>query len=109
MLCRTVLRDQQCLYMAAGKAGENLDRLIAHLGIEVRDGVQIWNEESGLRQQAEEAVEAVAADEREGLVEGVEMGSPQLNWELSDLDLEAIAQGFRLDGELHYLMHPVGI
>jgi hypothetical protein len=106
MLCRTVLRDHQCLYMAAGKAGENLDKLVGHLGIDVGDGLQSWNEESGLRQQAEEAV---AADEREGLVEGVEMGSPQLNWGLSDLDLEAIAQGFRLDGELHYLMHPVGL
>ena len=104
MLCRTVLREHQCLYMAAGKAGANLDRLIAQLGIEIEDGVQGWNGGPGRGEQAEEVVAAI---ERAGSAEGV--GSPQLNWELSDLDLEAIAQGFRLDGELHYLMHPVGI
>lgn len=106
MLCRSVLREHQCLYMAAGKAGANLDRLTAQLGIEIEDGVQGWNGGPGRGEQAEEVLSAI---EQLGSAEGMEMGSPQLNWELSDLDLEAIAQGFRLDGELHYLMHPVGI
>ncbi|KAJ6113350.1 hypothetical protein N7523_006667 [Penicillium sp. IBT 18751x] len=106
MLCRTVLREHQCLYMAAGKAGVNLDRLIAHLGIEIEDTVQGWNGGPGRDEQAEEVRPAI---ERACSAEGLEMESPHLNWELSDLDLEAIAQGFRLDGELHYLIHPVGI
>ncbi|KAJ5670603.1 uncharacterized protein N7477_005966 [Penicillium maclennaniae] len=106
MLCRNVLREHQCLYMAAGKAGANLDRLIARLGIEIGDTVQGWNGGPGRDGQAEEVRPAI---ERACSAEGVEMESPHLNWELSDLDLEAIAQGFRLDGELHYLMHPVGI
>ena len=107
MLCRNVLHEHRHLYMAAGKAKANLDKLIAHLGIEVADQ-QAWNGGTGLGDQLA-VQETITSVEQPDLREGVEMGSPQLNWELSDLDLEAIAQGFRFDGELHYLMHPVGI
>jgi hypothetical protein len=92
--------------MAAGKAKANLDKLIAHLGIEIADQ-QGWNGGDVLGDQP--VPETMATFDQSLPDQGVEMGSPQLNWELSDLDLEAIAQGFRLDGELHYLMHPVGI
>jgi len=95
--------------MAAGKAKANLDKLIAHLGIDIDDSLQIWND-GNLIGDLPAVQDTMATVEQQGLVDqGVGMGSPQLNWELSDLDLEAIAQGFRLDGELHYLMHPVGI
>lgn len=109
LLCRNVLREHLRLYAAAGKAMANLEKLIAHLGIVITEGDEMGSSMISLADDlpAQESISAPnlsnASDQT------IDMGSPQLNWGLSDLDLEAIAQSFRLDSELHYLMHPVGI
>ncbi|OQE22625.1 hypothetical protein PENSTE_c010G08680 [Penicillium steckii] len=109
-LCRNVLKEHQPLYGAAGKAKDSLQRLCDHLGIGA-------SEEN---QQAQALTEAGPRDlvVTNGPAQNVQTTSiadqpidlnSQIHWELSDLDLEAIAQGFRFDGELDYLMHPVGM
>lgn len=109
LLCRHVLQDHQRLYTAAGKARANLDRLTTQLGIDITESdEQAGSVVAGPSEIA--AQETVATIQPSNFPEqDLQTGSPQLNWGLSDLDLEAIAQGFRLDGELHYLMHPVGM
>lgn len=111
LLCRHVLQEHQRLYTAAGKARTNLDRLTTQLGIEVTES----DDHPGLFVGSSTG-EQIAAQDTAVTIEtsnfpdqNLEMGSPQLDWGLSDFDLEAIAQGFRLDGELHYLMYPVGM
>ncbi|KAJ5586805.1 uncharacterized protein N7459_002570 [Penicillium hispanicum] len=111
LFCRGILQEHQPLYAAAEKARANLDRLATRLEVGLFEG--------GDRQQLAPSDqtrehsnfnEAASTLHASGLTgQTPEPVSPQLNWELSDLDLEAIAEGFRLDGELHYLMHPWGL
>lgn len=111
LLCRNILQEHQPLYTAAGKARANLDRLITHLRISMTEDDERIAVPAQFALGDQMTVNDSLAPLESSSVPGqtLELGSPQLNWELSDLDLEAIAQGFRLDGELHYLMHPVGI
>ncbi|KAJ5748297.1 Mediator complex subunit Med10 [Penicillium nucicola] len=101
MLCRNILVEHTRLYAAAEKAKENLDRLISHLGISAPDE----NQRTGISLQSLPG-ESAAMEElsnstgEQGFSERVVgFGSPLLNLELSDLDLEAIAQGFQVDVE----------
>lgn len=109
LLCRNVLREHLRLYSAAGKAMANLDKLVAHLGIVITEGDEAGTSAFGLADDVPTQENLSAPNILNASEQPIDMGSPQLNWGLSDLDLEAIAQSFRLDGELHYLMHPVGI
>lgn len=111
LLCRHILQEHQRLYTAAGKARANLDRLTAQLGIDITEtDDQISTFVGGSSGDQLTAQDAAATIEPSNFADqNLEMGSPQLNWGLSDLDLEAIAQGFRLDAELRYLMYPVGM
>lgn len=87
----------------------NLDKLVAHLGIVITEGDELGTSvlNPGDDLLAQESISAPNISNASEQM--IDIGSPQLNWGLSDLDLEAIAQSFRLDGELQYLMHPVGI
>ena len=109
LLCRNVLREHLRLYAAAGKAMANLDKLVSHLGIVITEGDEVG---TLMNHPADDppAQETICAPNISNASEQtIDIGSPQLNWGLSDLDLEAIAQSFRLDWKLQYLMHPVGI
>ncbi|KAJ5484820.1 hypothetical protein N7539_004808 [Penicillium diatomitis] len=109
LVCRSVLQEHVRLYAAAAKAMANLDKLIAHHGVKITgDGLA---EALGMKNTSQYQVrEHMSGPELPStLFQSTQIGSPQLNCGLSDLDLEAIAQSFRLDSELHYLMHPVGI
>jgi hypothetical protein len=110
MLCRNVLQEHQCLYGAAGKAKESLDRLCDHLGIDAAEETGPSNvfTEAAPREPMVSNGPAQSLDASSIPDQAIEITS-QINWGLSDLDLEAIAQGFRFDGELDYLMHPVGM
>lgn len=111
LLCRTILKEHQRLYAAAGKARANLDKLVAHLDISITENDDQKSTSVGniANQQliVQESLPAFGASDL--APQTPELQSPQLDWELSDLDLEAIAQGFRLGGELDYLMRPSGI
>ncbi|KAJ5772346.1 hypothetical protein N7520_002875 [Penicillium odoratum] len=111
LFCRGILKEHQHLYAAAGKASANLNKLITHLDIRItEDDEQIPGPEGNMTSSRVIVQEPVAAFGVSDLhPQSVELQSPQLDWELSDLDLEAIAQGFRLSGELDYLMRPSGI
>lgn len=111
LLCRTILLEHQRLYAAAGKARANLDKLVAHLDISITEDIEQVSAAVGDTATQQLAVqEPLPAFGGSNLApQTMELQSPQLNWELSDLDLEAIAQGFRLGGELDYLMRPSGI
>jgi hypothetical protein len=87
----------------------NLDKLVAHLGIVITEGDEGGTSAFGLADDLPTQENLTAPNILNGSDQPIDIGSPQLNWGLSDLDLEAIAQSFRLDGELQYLMHPVGI
>ncbi|KAJ5166231.1 uncharacterized protein N7482_005012, partial [Penicillium canariense] len=109
LLCRNVLREHRRLYGAAGKAVANLDKLVGHLGIDITEEGEKGTSVVGSADQLLAQETMSGPDQADAPEQTVEMGSPQLNWGLSDLDLEAIAQSFRLDGELYYLTHPVGL
>jgi hypothetical protein len=109
-LCRSVLQEHQCLYGAAGKAKESLERLCDHLSIDSAEDcaqTHVFTEavprEPMVTNGPSQSLNASSIPDQP-----IEITS-QINWGLSDLDLEAIAQGFRFDGELDYLMHPVGM
>jgi hypothetical protein len=87
----------------------NLEKLVAHLGIVITEGDETGTSTISLADDLPVQETISAPNLSNASNQTIEMGSPQLNWGLSDLDLEAIAQSFRLDSELHYLMHPVGI
>lgn len=110
MLCRNVLEEHQSFYGAAGKAKESLERLCDHLGIDAAQGCEQINSFTETVPQEPMVTNGPAQSLNASSMpdQAIEMTS-QINWGLSDLDLEAIAQGFRFDGELDYLMHPVGM
>ncbi|KAJ5657503.1 uncharacterized protein N7484_001152 [Penicillium longicatenatum] len=111
LLCRTILKEHQCLYAAAGKARANLNKLVQHLKISITEGDEQISAPVGNSGNNQFIIqEPLPAFGASNLApQTMELQSPQLNWELSDLDLEAIAEGFRLGGELDYLMRPSGI
>ncbi|KAJ6137806.1 Mediator complex subunit Med10 [Penicillium samsonianum] len=106
VLCRTILVEHTRLYSAAEKARENLDKLISHLGISATDdnpraespgssGNNCPSEQMLMDESINVAREPGVADR------ALEFGSSLMSLELSDLDLEAIAQGFQVDVESH--------
>ncbi|KAJ5090646.1 hypothetical protein N7532_009330 [Penicillium argentinense] len=109
VLCRNVIQEHQPLYGAAGKAKGSLDRLCDHLGVNVGDeSGRIDTTNSVLREPLVVSGPVPPLVTSNVPQQTLDLSS-QLNWELSDLDLEAIAQGFRFDGDLDYLMNPVGM
>ncbi|KAJ5789488.1 transcriptional regulator family: Fungal Specific TF [Penicillium psychrosexuale] len=102
VFCRSILTEHTRLYSAAEKARENLDKLISHLGINVADDNQRTGSagSSGNNFSSEHMVmpESINIARESGVADRpLEFGSFQM--ELSDLDLEAIAQGFQVDVE----------
>lgn len=111
VLCRNILVEHTRLYSAAEKAKENLDRLIVHLGINAPEEIQrpggSGNSVSGENLAMEESINPVRET---GIADrALEPGSPLMNLELSDLDLEAIAQGFQVDVESLPFWHSLGV
>jgi hypothetical protein len=112
LMCRNILIEHRRLYAAAGKARENLDKLISHLGISTDEnersdgsGQTFIRENVMMDESADITTELGLADR------ALEFGSPimNMNLELSDLDLEAIAQGFQIDVESHSLWNSLGV
>ncbi|CAP91310.1 Pc13g02410 [Penicillium rubens Wisconsin 54-1255] len=106
VLCRNILAEHTRLYSAAEKAKENLDKLISHLGISAADDNLRTGSpgSSGSNFPNEHMVmdESINVAREPGVADGaVEFGSSLMSLELSDLDLEAIAQGFQVDVESH--------
>jgi hypothetical protein len=106
VLCRNILAEHTRLYSAAEKAKENLDKLISHLGISAADDNLRTGSpgSSGNNFPNEHMVmdEPINVAREPGVADGaVEFGSSLMSLELSDLDLEAIAQGFQVDVESH--------
>ncbi|KAJ5332148.1 uncharacterized protein N7506_005931 [Penicillium brevicompactum] len=110
VLCRSILTEHTRLYAAAGKASENLDKLISHLGISTDENDQAVDTNQSLPRE-NLVMEASANLPGElGLTERAsEFSSSLMNLELSDLDLEAIAQGFQVDVESHAFWHSLGV
>ena len=111
LLCRHVLKEHRHLYAAANKARANLEKLIAHLKIDLTEDDELSGSPSGNFERDQLGLLDMMPnlETSNSAPQNLELQSPQLNWELSDLDLEAIAQGFRLESELHYLINPTGI
>lgn len=106
VLCRTILVEHTRLYSAAEKARENLDKLISHLGISATDDNPRAESpgSSGNNCPSEQMVmdESINVAREPGVADrALEFGSSLMSLELSDLDLEAIAQGFQVDVESH--------
>ncbi|KAJ5774419.1 hypothetical protein N7457_009315 [Penicillium paradoxum] len=109
ILCRNILVEHTRLYSAAEKAKENLDKLILHLGISGPDDPQRVGNSMAFPGENVIMEESTNPAKETGAVDRVvEFGSPMLNLELSDLDLEAIAQGFQVDVESHSFWHSLG-
>ncbi|KAJ6079684.1 hypothetical protein N7467_009437 [Penicillium canescens] len=110
VLCRNILLEHTRLYAAAEKAKENLDKLISHLGISTPDDNQRTN--TSVQSLPGESVvmddSNIPTGEQGFPDRTVGFGSPLLNLELSDLDLEAIAQGFQVDVESLSFWHSLG-
>lgn len=113
--CMSVLRDQLPLYAAAGKAQENLGKLMMHLGISADDGVKPDSSDGQTPgQKAADAPDMISA--QVGVADGTELRDvgadfdsfPQSSWEFSDLDMDALSQLFFGDRDLQSLMHPMG-
>ncbi|KAJ6151223.1 hypothetical protein N7470_007817 [Penicillium chermesinum] len=110
--CRHILKEHQKLYASAGKAKANLDKLISHLDIDISDDDDgnIAASVTVVRQEPPFVSESILLPGASApMPQGTSIQSPQVNWELSDIDLEAIAQSFLPESELHYLMHPSGL
>ncbi|KAJ5732455.1 hypothetical protein N7493_003936 [Penicillium malachiteum] len=113
LLCLHILKEHERLYAAAGKARANLNRLVANLNIRILDDDD-YTLASGMRGDSAGRNDLLVQESTPTLdasslaPQNLELHSAQLSLELSDLDLEAIAQGFRLEGELDYLMRPSG-
>ena len=110
VLCRNILVEHRRLYAAAGKARENLDKLISHLGISAdenersSDSMQSFPRENLIMDESTNFAADMGLADR-----ALEFGSPLMNLELSDLDLEAIAQGFQVDVESHSFWNSLGV
>lgn len=110
VLCRNILTEHTSLYAAAEKAKENLDKLISHLGISTDENYEAGESSQSLPRD-NVVMEASASFPGEiGITERApEFSSSLMNLELSDLDLEAIAQGFQVDVESHSFWHSLGV
>ncbi|KAJ5130877.1 Mediator complex subunit Med10 [Penicillium bovifimosum] len=113
VLCRNILSEHTRLYSAAEKAKGNLDKLISHLEISAADDSQraggfgnSFPRENAVMDGMEES-RSLARDAGFG-DRVLDFGSPLMDVELSDLDLEAIAQGFQVDIEPHSYWHSLG-
>lgn len=100
LFCRGILKEQKRLYAAAGKARETLDKLISRC-------IPGDCPTSGSPEDTLERNGAMSSTDHVDRTLGLGDIS-HMNWELSDLDLDAIAQGFLIDGNLHDWMHPLG-
>lgn len=111
VLCRNILIEHTRLYSSAEKAKENLDKLTSHLGINDPGEIRAAGSSGGNLPRGNLTTgESTAFAKELGAVDrAVEFESPLLNLELSDLDLEAIAQGFQVDVESHSFWHSLGI
>lgn len=106
ILCRNIIAEHTRLYSAAEKARENLEKLMSHLGISATDGnIHTGSPgSSGNNFPSEHMLvdESMNVAREPGVADrALEFGSSMMTLELSDLDLEAIAQGFQVDVESH--------
>lgn len=108
VLCRNVLRRNELLYSAAAKARTSLDKLINQLGITLPDKNTGWGNPVASMPTTDLPVPHNPSSVPNTSFPSDVPCSPQLDWELSDLDLEAVVQGFEPDGDFSYLMNPPG-
>lgn len=110
LFCRDVLDGHTRLYVAASKAKANLERLVSHLSIELEQDRQSSPRAASTVPSNSHVNRGVPVSHNNNYPEPeTDLDSTPYNWDLTGLDLEAIAEGFRLDGELCYLMHPGGV
>lgn len=111
IFCLNTLEEQKDIYAAAIKARQNLDRLMDHLGVNivVNDSTsgEICRNSVQLQTVHDESVATPNKTQAVGTT-FVENGFPQTNWELSNLDLDAILQGFLLDRDGQFPLYPMG-
>ncbi|OOF91796.1 hypothetical protein ASPCADRAFT_509779 [Aspergillus carbonarius ITEM 5010] len=105
LFCRRILIEHTRLYAAAGKARANLDKLLERLQVAILDE-DLPNVTIGSNPLAPGDVFRGDSDTRPAmeLVDSIEptLGLAELpGLDLSDLDLEAIAEGLFVDGDLH--------
>ncbi|KAH8703593.1 fungal-specific transcription factor domain-containing protein [Talaromyces proteolyticus] len=105
LVCRTILQGHKRLYKAAEVAMDNLDKFMSHLGFNITDDNSVtWSGDLSHQAAGYGPGEDVIA-----LPEWLDPVNPPLdlmNSDLLDLDLEAVTQGFSVDGEFNFLMHP---
>ncbi|KAL4892888.1 fungal-specific transcription factor domain-containing protein [Aspergillus ambiguus] len=106
ILCRNALKANERLYSAAGKAGANLDKLACRLGINLAEDSVVMGGNAVAVSDVE--IPNCLSNAPGNPNQCDETSFLASNWELSDLDLEAIAHGFQIDGDFNYLMHPLG-
>jgi len=111
IFCLKTLEDQTDIYTAAIKARQNLDRLMDHLGISIAVNSSMNGNIVGDSAQLQAIqYESVATPDKTQAVGTTFAGNdfPQTSWELSNLDLDAILQGFLLDRDGQFPMYPLG-
>ncbi|CAG7923800.1 unnamed protein product [Penicillium olsonii] len=109
VLCRNILIEHTRLYAAAEKAKENLDKLISHLGINTEENEQFGDSVPSVARESTVLEEPTSFAGEVGTTDRApDFASSFMNLELSDLDLEAIAQGFQVDVESHSFWHSLG-
>lgn len=109
IFCISILHEHRHIYAAAVKARENLDKLMAHLGISVDEDVKDGFADDSSAQKGQADVRDQAREQREVHDVATDLGGfPQTSWEFSDLDLDALSQLFFGDCDLQSLMHPLG-
>ncbi|BCR82761.1 uncharacterized protein ACHE_10163S [Aspergillus chevalieri] len=111
IFCLKTLEDQTDIYTAAVKARQNLDRLMDHLGVSIAvNGSMNGNMVGDSAQLQTVQYESVSTPDKTQAVGTTfaENGFSQTSWELSNLDLDAILQGFLLDRDGQFPMYPLG-
>ena len=111
IFCLNTLEEQKDIYAAAIKARQNLDRLMEHLGVSIAvNGSMSGNTTGDSAQVQTVQYESVATPDKTQAVGTTFAGNgfPQTDWELSNLDLDAILQGFLLDRDGQFPLYPLG-
>ncbi|OJJ82739.1 uncharacterized protein ASPGLDRAFT_174246 [Aspergillus glaucus CBS 516.65] len=111
IFCLNTLEEQKDIYAAAIKARQNLDRLMDHLGVSIAvNGSMSGNTTGDSAQVQTVQYESVATPDKTQAVGTTFAGNgfPQTDWELSNLDLDAILQGFLLDRDGQFPLYPLG-
>jgi hypothetical protein len=105
LLCCDILNRNTYLYAAAGRAKESIDKLIAQLGIDISQGNLPIESPKDIPGEQQGTKSLLHLPELPDQALGLQLPEP---WEFSAYDIEALTRGFQLDGDLDYLMPPLG-